>query len=407
MKTGKHLLSVLLTILLLLSTSITAFAEPSNASPNVDGMIKVTDDVVREIALNWSKAQDPDLNLSVDNLVKVYDQEERITGYSVGYFLNDQPYGYAIIDFFVPDYIAEYNIEENVPDMYSAIVEYNNISNITGYSLAAPKLYEGLPTEYNVVERTEAGNVYVDNTGIARSEEEFIEYQSEIEESLLEIPTTYSDTNQATSYSGADIFINSIPSNYSLSESGRYNITISFPQGTWEMMVQKYACEVSALSNISLLLGKYEGADTYNELWDLTGTTVYETRVVNGKTIQYGSTLNGNGGPALCTYLSRRGMNAGYSFIANPEYGTFKSAIDAKYPCMLTYAININGSPSGHAVTVEGYAKGKNNDTGAISSYLLVADGWNGFCRYLNYYSISYLRIHATIWDGVQISYGY
>lgn len=69
----------------------------------------------------------------------------------------------------------------------------------------------------------------------------------------------------------------------------RYLVNLSFEQDSCTFRLHfSHLKWWNSLRIIWRDFGKYEGAYTYNELWDLTGTTVYETRGVNGKTIQYG-----------------------------------------------------------------------------------------------------------------------
>jgi len=88
-------------------------------------MVKITEEVAEEFALNWAKTAEPDLDLSASSTVEMYDAQNNFIGYSVSYCLEDTPYGYVILDFSQPDIIAEYSIFENTPDILEQIIENN------------------------------------------------------------------------------------------------------------------------------------------------------------------------------------------------------------------------------------------------------------------------------------------
>lgn len=395
----------------LLLTGIFAVGIPTNvlaASDNpTENMIKVTDQVVEEIALNWAKAQGINVSLTVDNIVRIYDTDDQPVGYSVGYFNGDIPYGYAIIDFEAPGFISEYNFEEQVPDMYTSILSEQSISR---NSLEENSLYELYPTEY-YVEYSDFNEIkYANNYGDIINSDEFELYDEQVKSYYEENPITIdSDSTRSPYYTDSDIFINSIPSSYFISESGRFNSFYCCDESSSEYLTKRYACGVNALAGNARLvesdLYHQDFVSAYNKLWNLAGASVY--KIENG--IEYALTYTRNMGPAFLSYLRDEGIEATYVNIDNPSYSQFKAVVNGRNPNVLCYGINLkdengNISRSGHVIVTEGYSLASLN--GNYYYYLYIADGWKTYGRYLNL-STSFTDITLVKFDGVTVTYGY
>ena len=405
----RRTLTMLLTLVLTLSV-ITPLDVAANESGPPDNMIKVTDEVVEEIALNWADVQELPVTVSVDNIVRIYDSDDHPVGYSVGYFNNGEPYGYAIIDFDAPGYIAEYNFEENVPDMYSSIISADNISSVSTLSIDEPKMYELYPTAYYVEYEKNNSVEYAGVYGDILNEDEFDFYDSQVKEYEAEGDIqTFSDSDTNPYYSDVDIFINSIPSSYYISETGRFNSFYCCDQYYTSLIAGRFACGVNALAGNARLvesdLYHSDPVSAYNILWNYAATSIYDT--IDG--VQFGYTFSYNMGPAFLQYLRDEGIEASYNNISDPSYSDFKSTINSKSPNVLCYGINLkdeNGdiSRSGHCIITEGYTLASSGDN--YYYYLFIADGWHNYGRYLNL-ATSFTDMTLVKFSGVTVSYGY
>lgn len=240
----KRIISSIIVFALLFSSVVTVSAEEENSN-----MIKVTDEIVEEIALNWANSMEPELDLTVGNIVELYDNTNTLLGYSVGYFLNETPYGYAIIDFSGPSFIGEYLIQENVPDMYTQIIEDNNVSV---YSRESPKLLVDYPFGYAAV----TGNNVVTMGGEEKNINDFLATQPQAKMKS----TDYTGSES----SGGDIFINEVQSAFHKLYENSYPDFIGANQVDIEVLTGSYACVPVALAIIARL--SYLEFDLYRSI---------------------------------------------------------------------------------------------------------------------------------------------
>lgn len=103
------------------------------------------------LAIDYSKMIDASLDLTVSNIVKIYNSEDVAIGYSVGYFYNGNPYGYAIFDFRVAGFITEFSIASGVLDMYTQMVENDKDNGALIQPKMGRKIYQTLSLCYNIV----------------------------------------------------------------------------------------------------------------------------------------------------------------------------------------------------------------------------------------------------------------
>mgnify|MGYP005881999219 FL=1 len=120
--------------------------------------------------------------------------------------------------------------------------------------------------------------------------------------------------------------------------------------------------------------------DTYNYLWDKSGTTV--DKVENG--ITYGSTKFNKMGSSLVALAKSLGKkNSSYSNSSSPTYDTFKNAVSAGKSSIFAAGVEYtDGTRVGHAVSVVGNRSAKDS-SGKLYQYIYIADGWYSTLRYI------------------------
>lgn len=372
----RRILPCIVMISLLITSAITVSAEENS------NMIKVTDEIVEEIALNWASSMEPELDLDVDNIVELYDSTNALLGYSIGYFLEGVPYGYAIIDFSGPTYIGEYLIQENVPDMYTQIVEKRDVAV---YSTKSPKLLLDYPFGYAAV----TGNNVITMGGEEQSLNTFLgnQPQAKMRNAITE----------GVQSSGGDIFIDDLPSGYHRVYTNSYPDFIGANQVDFEVMTGSYACVPVALAIIARLSYlEFDLITAYEHLWNYTDTKIDEVR--NG--IVYGGTYSEKGAQGFCTYAKEQcGTNVGYTDATGVSFATIKQIIDLGDLCLFTY--NPAGATSAHAIVPQGYIVASDNHGVASENFVLIADGWSDRPRYLYYNTAKFSGTYIARFLGI------
>lgn len=373
----KRIISCILFFILLFSNIFTVCAQEKNES-----MIKVTEEVVEEIALNWAESMNPELDLSVGNIVELYDNTNTILGFSIGYFLENTPYGYAIIDFSGPTYIGEYLIRENVEDMYTQII---NKSEMVTYNMESPKLTVDFPFGYAVV----TGDKIITMNGEEKDRDTFMATQEKVEMKAR-------SANGVRS-SGGDIFIDELPSGYHRVTSNSYPDFIGANQSDFETLTDSYACVPVALSIVARLAYlEFDLITAYEHLWNYTDTQIY--KVENG--ISYGSTRESKGAPGFCKYAKEQcGTSVGYTSAKGVSFATIKQIIDLGDLSFFSYTPS--GGGLGHAIVPQGYIIASDNHGVASENFVLIADGWNDMERYLYYGSGKFSDTYIARFTGI------
>lgn len=106
-KKFKNLIAILLTLSLILSVNVVSFANEDN-----EGKVKVTNELILQMAERFSEIANPDLNLTAKNPVKFYDTNDKAIGYIVSYYSGNKEHGYIIFDTTQEALISEYSFDE-------------------------------------------------------------------------------------------------------------------------------------------------------------------------------------------------------------------------------------------------------------------------------------------------------
>ena len=385
----KRLLSVFLVLVLVLSVGTVSFATDDISNTN-QSSIKVTDDIVSEIASNWAKSLYPDLNVEVDNIVKIYNSQNIVTSYSVGYFVDGQPYGYAIVDFTIPGYIGEYNIGAEYLDMYTLIITESEIST---YSVEEPKLLTGMPFEYAVP----VGETVVSISGETKEKSEYSKYQDDIESSA---PSTFSSNNiHSGYYDDSDIFIDSVPTFYKRVAENSLPEFIALNQVDVEALTGSYACAPVALAIIARLgYLEFDPIEAYKELWNYTSTDI--DKLENG--IAYGGTRDNMIGPGFVRYAKEVcNTNVTSQLQRSVSFSRLRSLIDNGTLHTFIYTIYVNNVLNGHCIVPQGYVIATNGNGSSQENFLLIADGWRAQPRYLHFSNRGFASQGVVSFNGI------
>lgn len=140
----KRISAVLLCILILFTLCVPALAEDQRYKP----LTEITEEELINCAINFARYYDDSLELSVGEIVPMYDKEDTLIGFSISYFNGETPYGDIILDFRQENPVAEFLIEENADSLYSNL---HNRAEVCGSSkMAADKLYRLSYLDYAV-----------------------------------------------------------------------------------------------------------------------------------------------------------------------------------------------------------------------------------------------------------------
>ena len=420
---GRRFIALLLAVMMTLSLGASAnAAEPTN----YDDYIKVTDEVVERIVVEWAEYVSPGRSFDVSAIYDYYDQNDQLIGYSVSVTSNGIPYGYVLLDFFQENMISEFVIEENAVNICEiALTELQsntraNDLNNRNADMSSVKLHKCLPLSPAVSVEVGGTELYAIGNEITSRDEykslsSFISVseikQSTISNSIDNPPAIYdpNSENETTYGHCGDVMLRSIPTGYTaVDRDTRLNSPKSFSQSWAENNTGSYACAIVAALNIMYqndCLLNNDSVKTYDWLWNETGTK--ETTSSKNDTssdIVYGSTTIGKITPAIVKLAKQLGKsNSSYTSVSSPTYQTYKSAVQAGKSGVLEFGVTVTASNGterqGHSVSVVGFRSDKDSSS-SVHQYIIVADGWGSF-RYMELSAIDFTdKAGATISIG-------
>lgn len=420
---GRRFIALLLAVMMTLSLGASAnAAEPTN----YDDYIKVTDEVVERIVVEWAEYVSPGRSFDVSAIYDYYDQNDQLIGYSVSVTSNGIPYGYVLLDFFQENMISEFVIEENAVNICEiALTELQsntraNDLNNRNADMSSVKLHKCLPLSPAVSVEVGGTELYAIGNEITSRDEykslsSFISVseikQSTISNSIDNPPAIYdpNSENETTYGHCGDVMLRSIPTGYTaVDRDTRLNSPKSFSQSWAENNTGSYACAIVAALNIMYqndCLLNNDSVKTYDWLWNETGTK--ETTSSKNDTssdIVYGSTTIGKIAPAIVKLAKQLGQsNSSYTSVSSPTYQTYKSAVQAGKSGVLEFGVTVTASNGterqGHSVSVVGFRSDKDSSS-SVHQYIIVADGWGSF-RYMELSAIDFTdKAGATISIG-------
>ena len=420
---GRKFVALLLAVMMTLSLGVSAnAAEPAN----YDDYIKVTDEIVESIVVEWAEYVSPGRSFDVSAIYDYYDQNDQLIGYSVSVTSNGIPYGYVLLDFFQENMISEFVIEENAVNICeTALAELQsntraNDLNSRNADMSSVKLHKCLPLTPAVSVEVGGTELYAIGDEVT-SRNEYKSLSSSISVSEISQPTIANSIdnppaiydpnseNETTYGHCGDVMLRSIPTGYTaVDPDTRLNNPKSFSQSWAENNTGSYACAIVAALNImyqnNCLLNN-DSVKTYDWLWDETGTK--ETTSSKNDTssdIVYGSTTIGKIAPAIVKLAKQLGKsNSSYTSVSSPTYQTYKSAVQAGKSGVLEFGVTVTASNGterqGLSVSVFGFRSDKDSSS-SVHQYIIVADGWGSF-RYMELSAIDFTdKAGATISIG-------
>lgn len=420
---GRKLIAILLTVMMTLSLGANANA----ANPtNYDDYIKVTDEIVESIVVEWAEYVSPGRSFDVSAIYDYYDQNDQLIGYSVSVTSNGVPYGYVLLDFFQENIISEFVIEENAENICDAVfaeLQSNirvNYLNGRNADMSSVKLHKCLPLTPAVSVEVGGTELYAIGAEIT-SRDEYKSLSSSFSVSEISQPAIVNSIdsppaiydpnskNETTYGHCGDVMLRSIPTGYTaVDPDTRLKNTKSFSQSWAEEYTGSYACVIVAGLNImyqnNCLLNN-NSVKTYDWLWDETGTK--ETTSSKNDTssdIVYASTTIGKIAPAIVKLAKQLGKShSSFTSVPSPTYQTYKSAVQSGKSGVLEFGVTVktdNGTErQGHSVSVVGFRSDRDSSS-TVHQYIIVADGWGSF-RYMELSAIDFAdKSGATIFIG-------
>lgn len=358
MKKLRNFMVLVVTFILLINFTIPAKAD--------EALILVTNDIVKQMAENFSDSILPDINLTAIDPIKFYDETGQAIGYIVNYDYNGLPYGYIVFDTTDNELVSEYAFGYDVMNPYQVIIETRLFSAFSSNE----KLYKTAPFTYAF---SNNAGVFYNNFG----EEEKV------------VPQTISDDSEGKDPSDwEDIFIDndSVYKSYTMLDVNHLEEFGAVSSSYVKQETGHYACAVSA----AYICASYYGAGgnlakDYMSLWNMTNTTIDS---IGEDGIVYGSTTTSNTATGLVNFCESKGIGLAYRTQPNPSYSVFTNAIDNFYMPIIHCGINEEEGGtierSGHAMPVEGYATIQPKSGGSSLHMLMVANGWDSGMHFLN-----------------------
>lgn len=391
---GKKLLSLLMAIVICFTSLNTT------ASANEDNLVKVNENNIEElieiIALAWAEMIEPELKFTVSDIIRIDSIYTNEIEYTASLFCEAVPYGYIVIGFDDNSAVVkEANISRGKEGLYTEIVD-RIVENTDEprKKLDIDEIITKLaPLQYSLSYEDSSGNIYaMDNYGNDLSSEEELLNGTKKYGSAYEIyisKDNWSPSKYLTDPSSM-VILKKYSARYTL-KSEKYIKDIT----------HKYACGVQALLQIAYMerLIEYSPGniqDTYNKLWNYCKITQYDE--YNG--ISYGEGTTDNAENGFLRYAKEAGyVNTDSAATNNPTVLWITDKLLRNYPVYMAYGINVNGSRSGHAISILGYRKAKASSDGKTYDFLQVYNSWDDTYAFLNYSTTDFTDCRAVCFD--------
>lgn len=375
-----------------------SFCIPMNASadkvPSLEDIAKINEENASKYAASFVDKVYDNPDLKSGEVLKILDENDKLSGYCVDIVDDGAPNGYVVIKFSNNQpVVSEFCIEPDVKNPYDSILERMDAS------VSTDVLYSFEPYDYQVYLPQE--NILVGYEGqTEKLSQSFADYKAQVKERNIEVSRELAakqtsalavdclDESVTVNYSSldgwsviSDSYTGTVTSRANLSNNSAYAMEF-YSQNDITSGGRTYACSVTALCNMMKYLRDYRDftkissslSTLYSKLWTLAGTS------------SSGSTSNGAEAPAAQSYLKSLGYSASYDTYLYDYYSDFTRDINANKPILMSYGADFGGTEGGHCVFVVGYVDTTTYD------YLRVADGWNRTPRYLNYNGYNYSR---------------
>lgn len=140
--------------------------------------------------------------------------------------------------------------------------------------------------------------------------------------------------------------------------------------------------------------------NTYNKLWSYTKTTETSESKKNTKKdkVIYGEGTISDLSNGFIKFAQEKGYTGTQDkgIQKNPSVAWIKDKLQYNRPIVMVYGINVNGSRSGHCISILGYMSAKKVSSGNTYNYLMVYNSWDSEVSYINYTTVDFLDCSAA-----------
>lgn len=360
-----------------------------------NGLIKLDSakiqECVKDVALEWAETIKPgvDFNLGEVNEINVIDSND--PEYTVSYFSNALPYGYAVVVFQNHEaIIKEANVNPGQEGIYSDLVDtVIDVTDTSRKNLDIDKqIVEIAPMQYGVIAKKKSD----------KTKKVYDNYGNEmLSDELMDESTKYSSIGS--------IYI------YNLQKSNKYKVSEKtilkkytnksrlYTQDYIINRTSRYCCCTSAAYQIAYMEGLATGTDagirnSYNYIWEKSGVKVSKTK----NEIEYGVCNIRKTKNALVDLAKKKGYKGtkNYWVENKPSVNWLKDKLKYNRPVLMSYGINVGGKRSGHEISILGLVRAKKVSSGNTYNYLMVYDTWNSSPTYINYTTVDFMDCSAA-----------
>lgn len=323
------------------------------------------------------------LEIEVRDIYNILDTEGNLDGYSLGYYVGNEPYGYAIYSIKLSS-IREFVFCSGVENLYNELedkAEYDN--DVNEDDLINGIVYDG-GIDYRIYDKD--GNeisVLDEESSITELEQEQIDdVLSLYDKSALTYSSIYDNFDLFQLCSDNAKKWTDIESTENVS---RYNIIkdvglAMISQEYYKKNVKKYCCEVSSVTGCLSWMGRlYNGSifDTYNKFWK--DCKVSSSKGEDG--IEYGGSSVYLADDALNKYFKVLGIPTRAKATDKITFNKCVQAIDCtdkKEGAPFLFDITSVGDGSGHSVIgVSYYQTTEHNYLGIFNNWYLDSNDSN------------------------------
>lgn len=349
-----------------------------------ENMRKENKSNVAKYALEFVESLYTEKGYETANVIEILNESDCLSGYCIDIVYCDSPSGYVIVKFSENQpVVSEFCIEVGAENPFEIIKRKYKLFNDSGlfyYSIGLNDYQI-----YSIVNRTMYG------INEKRTLKEFKIVKKEYENYKKEMMDKFTKEHpeckaeKAINYSSLDgwtVISNSYTGTYIDGDiiDGAGSISY-YCTSDVNSAGLTYACSVVALSNL-MKYYRYKGktnidsnfSTLYSSLWNYAGTD------------SLGGTTNGDEAPAAVSYMSSKGYSISYDNYWWDWFSSFVQDTEDDRPMLFTYGAYFNGNEGGHATFCVGYVETSDYD------YLIVADGWNSYLRYINFNGYDYTR---------------
>ncbi len=335
--------------------------------------------VIYEMSLNTICGMNIDkLQVSIGNIYNVIDMDGNLEGYSLGYFVGDIPYGYAIYSI-KNNCIQEFSFVEGLENIYLELCE--NAEDAP--EVESEELVDGVICEdivnYSVMD---SDGTMISTDGLVK------ECDADSVEDIINSPYCFDDDNLVPKDAfNMYEFWDGIDYDEILKKNDQYfNIVKDCGRAMIvDDYVEKhcvgYCCGVSSATGCLNWMGILKNGsitDTYNEMWDKCETQIVSSEIKDGRTFYYGGAFANVG---LNKFFASKGLATRVEHKQRPSFDDYISSINCGddkegTPAIINIGSNIDAGQYHSLIALSYYITKYSSDTN-YDEYLGVFKNWD------------------------------